>query len=101
MNNSASLTIVATAIAVARQEDQLRAAQEKLVTQTIKEKGCLRYELHQSIDDPRILTFIEIWASETDWHTHMQGEAIREFQSSGAGKLIAEFSLEKMVKVAG
>jgi quinol monooxygenase YgiN len=40
------LTIVAIATAAPGQEAALRAAQEQLVAETVKEPGCLRYELH-------------------------------------------------------
>jgi len=65
--NPSPLTIVATATAAPGQEATLRAAQEQLVAKTIKEPGCLRYELHQSREDSRILVFVETWASEALW----------------------------------
>jgi quinol monooxygenase YgiN len=46
--NPSPLTIVAIATAAPGQEATLRTAQEYLVPETIKEPGCLRYELHQS-----------------------------------------------------
>jgi quinol monooxygenase YgiN len=48
-----SLTIVAITTAVAGKESILRAAQEQLVADTVKEPGCLRYELNQSLDFDR------------------------------------------------
>jgi quinol monooxygenase YgiN len=63
---SAPLTIIAIATAVAGQENALRAAQERLVAETVLETGCLRFELNQSRDDGRILIFTEQWASEPD-----------------------------------
>jgi quinol monooxygenase YgiN len=94
------LTIVAIATAVAGKEHLLRAAQEKLVAETVKERGCLRYELNQSLDDGRILIFTEKWASEREWHAHMEGAAIKRFRASGANNLIADFSLFRMALVA-
>lgn len=101
MEKSLELTIVATTLAEEGQESKLRAAQEILVAATLKEKGCIRYELHQSEDDPRILIFVETWASEVDWKAHMQGEAMQQFQASGATKLIVDFTLHKMKKISG
>jgi hypothetical protein len=43
--STSPLTIVAITTAVAGKEKALRAAQEKLVAETVKEPGCLRYEL--------------------------------------------------------
>ena len=96
MNKPLPLTIVAIATALPGQEKALRTAQEKLVTETVKEAGCLRYELHQSIEDGRILIFMESWASEEAWRNHMQGVAIKRFHASGAGNLFADFTLHRM-----
>ena len=49
------LTIVAIATAAPGQEAALRAAQEQLVAETVQEPGCLRYELHQSREDGKVL----------------------------------------------
>ena len=73
--SASPLTIVAIATAAPGQEDVLRAAQEELVAETVKEPGCLRYELHQSREDSRILVFVETWASEAQWRAHMQCSA--------------------------
>jgi quinol monooxygenase YgiN len=100
MNKSSPLTIIAIATALPGQEKVLRAAQEKLVADTVKESGCLRYELHQSLEDGRVLVFIESWESEEKWRAHMQGAAIKRFHASGAGNLIQDFSLFRMNLVA-
>jgi quinol monooxygenase YgiN len=96
MSISSPLTIVAIATSLPGQEKHLRAAQEKLVAETVKEFGCLRYELHQSIEDGRVLVFMETWASEAQWKAHMQGAGIKRFHASGAGNLIQDFSLFRM-----
>ena len=44
------LTIIAITTAKPGKEAALGAAQERLVTETLAEDGCLRYELHQSLD---------------------------------------------------
>jgi quinol monooxygenase YgiN len=98
--SSSPLTIVAITTAAPGKEDGLRAAQEKLVEETVKESGCLRYELHQSLEDKRILVFVESWATEERWRAHMQGAAIKGFQASGASDLIQDFSLFRMNLVA-
>jgi quinol monooxygenase YgiN len=95
------LTIVAIAAAVPGKEAALREAQAKLVAATLAEPGCIRYQLHQSLDDPRILVFTELWATERDWRAHMQGDAIRQFHASGASRLIRDFTLLRLAPVAG
>jgi len=98
--NPSPLTIVAIATAALGQEATLRAAQEQLVAETIKEPGCLRYELHQSREDSRVLVFVETWAREALWRAHMEGAAIKRFRASGASKLIMDFSLLQMRLIA-
>ena len=100
MPDGAPLTIVALATAAPGHEKALCAAQQALVAETVTEPGCLRYELHQSLDDGRLLVFVESWASEAAWRAHMQGPAIRRFQASGAGRLIQDFALYRMALIA-
>ena len=96
---SAPLTIIAITTAIAGQQDILRTAQHQLVAETVKEPGCLRYELSQSLDDPRILVFTESWASDQDWRAHMQGDALQRFHASGASRLIEDFKLLRLSPV--
>ncbi|MBB4277590.1 putative quinol monooxygenase [Rhizobium mongolense] len=100
MSNT-SLTIIAITTAKSGKEAALGAAQEKLVTETLAEDGCLRYELHQSLDDGRVRIFVETWASEDQWRAHMQGAAMQRFQASGVGDYFADFALHRLAKVAG
>jgi quinol monooxygenase YgiN len=101
MPSSEPLTIIAMTTAMPGRESALRDAQAALVTETLREPGCLRYELHQSLDDGRILIFIETWASEEHWKAHMEGAAIETFRASGATDMIDDFSLYRMKAVAG
>lgn len=95
------LTIVAITTARPGREAALGAAQEKLVAETLIEDGCLRYELHQSLDDGRVRIFVETWASVAQWRAHMDGPAMRRFQASGVGDYFADFALHRLHKVAG
>jgi quinol monooxygenase YgiN len=99
--SSAPLTIIAITTAKPGKGELLGAAQEKLVTETLAEDGCLRYELHQSLDDGRIRIFVETWESEAKWRAHMEGAAMQRFQGSGVGDYFADFSLHRLTKVAG
>lgn len=95
------LTIIAITTAKPGKEAALGAAQEKLVTETLAEDGCLRYELHRSLDDGRVRIFVETWASEDQWRAHMHGAAMQRFQASGVGDDFADFALHRLTKVAG
>jgi quinol monooxygenase YgiN len=87
MSNS-PLTIIAMTTAKTGKEAALGAAQEELVAETLMEDGCLRYELHQSLDDGRIRIFVE-------------GAAMQRFLASGVGDYFADFSLHRLAKIAG
>jgi quinol monooxygenase YgiN len=100
MSNS-PLIIIAITTAKPGKEAALAATQEKLIGETLVEDGCLRYELHQSLDDGRVRIFVESWESEAQWRAHMEGAAMQRFQASGVGDHFADFSLHRLVKVAG
>jgi hypothetical protein len=75
VSTSSPLTIVAITTAVAGKENALRAAQEKLVAETVMEPGCLSYELNQALDVARVLIFTKRWASERKWRSAAVGES--------------------------
>lgn len=101
MKTAEPLTIIAILTAKDGCETRLRAAQERLVVATLKEDGCLRYELNQSLDDGRVLIFVESWTNEAAWRAHMEGAAIRAFVDEGAGDWVRERTLHRMEVVAG
>jgi len=47
---------------------------KKLVEETVKEKGCIKYELFVDVKDYSILTIIEEWESQEDLNNHMASE---------------------------
>ncbi len=95
------LNIIAIITAAPGAESKLRAAQEILVADTLREEGCIRYELNQSLDDGRVVVFIETWASEELWQAHMQGAAIAKFRESGGGDLVVDRKILRLTPVAG
>jgi quinol monooxygenase YgiN len=50
--------------------DELLAGLHGLIPDTRREPGNLRYELHQAIDDPRTITFIEKFADQGAFDQH-------------------------------
>jgi quinol monooxygenase YgiN len=101
MKTASPLTIIAIATAVPGREAELLAAQKQLVAETLRERGCLRFELNQSLDDGRVLIFVESWESEASWRAHMQGAALSRWRATGAAGLIADFALHRMALIAG
>jgi quinol monooxygenase YgiN len=76
-NNRDLLTVVATMRAKAGKEDELRAALESVIEETLKEEGNVNYDLHQGVDDPAVFTFYENWRSKADLEQHLQSPHMR------------------------
>ncbi len=60
--------------------DQVAAVREMLegfIAPTLKEDGCLRYDLFVDADDPTKFTFIEEWASRDALNVHGQSAHIQ------------------------
>ena len=47
---------------------------KKLVEATVKEDGCIKYELFQDLKDSKILTIIEEWENKDALDKHMNSE---------------------------
>lgn len=47
----------------------------KLVAQTRKEPGCVRYDAVQNHEEPHQLTMVETWETREDLDNHMKGQA--------------------------
>jgi len=63
-----AVTLIVILRAREGQETLLEAELRALVSPTRKEDGCLRYDLHRSVDTPGVLLLHEVWATR-DAHT--------------------------------
>jgi quinol monooxygenase YgiN len=63
-----AVTLIVLLRAREGQETILEAELSALVSPSRKEDGCLRYDLHRSVDTPGALLLHEVWASR-DAHT--------------------------------
>lgn len=57
-------------------EAEVRAVLEGFIAPTLREDGCLRYDLFTDLDDPTKFTFIEEWASREALAVHGQSTHI-------------------------
>ena len=64
------LTIVGKIEANADKVDFVKAELLKLIPITLKEAGCIQYDLHQDNDNPAVFLFYENWESRELWQTH-------------------------------
>jgi len=59
---------------------------KKLVEETVKEEGCIEYELYQEFNNPGILTILEEWRDERSLDEHLKSNHFREI-----GPLFSEY----------
>ncbi len=57
--------------------EELREVLTSFVAPTVKEKGCVFYQLHQNLADPTDFSFLEEWDSEEDLLAHSQSAHIQ------------------------
>ena len=69
---SEQLTIIAKLRAKAGIESRVRETFGALRTPTHKEDGCVYYELHQSLENPREFVFYENWTSAAHLDAHLK-----------------------------
>jgi quinol monooxygenase YgiN len=72
--------VIAVTKALPGHAAKLRALEEDLVTTTLKEPGCLRYELNQAVGDEHLLIMIEAWATESAWREHSEGAELKRLK---------------------
>lgn len=93
------LVIVAKIEAKHEHIDQVKAALIGLIAPTLKEAGCIQYDLHQDDEDPAVFLFYEIWESRELWQDHMNSAHINAFRESDAKDAIENITVHEMSKV--
>ena len=74
------VTVIAHARAKPGQHERAREILEELVAPSRKEKGCINYDLHQSVDHPDLFVFHENWTSMEALAAHAKSEHIARFR---------------------
>ena len=57
--------------------EELREVLTAFVAPTVKEKGCVFYQLHQNLADPTAFSCLEEWESVEDLDAHGQSDHIQ------------------------
>jgi quinol monooxygenase YgiN len=70
------------------------AEARKAVAATIKEDGCLSYDMHQSVNDPSRLVVVERWASRDALSRHLETPHLKAWRAAGA-----DFIVDRKVEV--
>lgn len=68
------IRVVAKSYAKSDQLDRLLELSEEMVRETVKEEGCISYELLQDTKDPTVLIIAEEWENEKALEKHMASE---------------------------
>lgn len=77
-----NLTVVAKVISKEGQSKAVGEELYKLIAPTLKEEGCVNYDLHQSIEDENIFIFHENWTSEGHLDAHLATDHIAHCQAA-------------------
>lgn len=92
------LTIVARIEANADRIELVKAQLLKLIEPTLKEVGCIQYDLHQDNEHPAVFMFYENWESRELWQMHMNNTHLAEYMLATEGA-VASFTLNEMTNI--
>lgn len=92
------LTIVARVEAQEGKVEFVKAELLKLIEPTLKEKGCIQYDLHQDNENSNVFFFYEQWESEALLQDHLNTSHIAEYIKTVDGA-IASFVLNRITKL--
>ena len=79
--NQKNLVVLARIKAKSGMEQHALKELTKLIEPTIKEEGCIKYELNTSLKDPCEFLFYEIWTSQDALTKHSESTHIKAFRT--------------------
>ena len=65
-------TVLVTLEAKPGKEKELQAVLSSLIAPSLKEAGCINYDLHKSPTNPRVFMFYENWSSKEAHNLHCE-----------------------------
>lgn len=74
--------------------DKAIAAARLSVAETVKEDGCISYDMHQSVTDPQRLVLVERWESREALTRHFDTPHFKAWRAAGP-----EFVAERKAEV--
>ena len=93
------LTVITYMRAASGKGEAVRAALESLVEPTRQEKGCVNYDLFQSIQDADLFFFYENWDSEEDLDAHLAAPQMQQVIASMREQELLDASASKLNRV--
>ncbi|MGB6219970.1 putative quinol monooxygenase [Haloferula sp.] len=95
---SQPLTIVANIHAHPDKIELVKAELVKLIAVSLKDPGCINYDLHQDNENPNHFMFYENWESRELWQAHMDTPHLAAYVKATEGA-VAEFTLNEMSRI--
>lgn len=95
---SETLTIIARIEAKKEHLDLVKTEIIKLIEPTLKEEGCMQYDLHQDNEETEVFIFFENWASKALWERHNESTHLAQFIKATDGAL-ESLVVNQMTKV--
>lgn len=92
------LTIIAKIVAKTEKRELVKLELEKLIPITLKEEGCIDYDLHQDIDNPNLFLFYENWQNRETWQKHMGNQHLKDF-ATHTEDAIVEIVINEMKQI--
>jgi quinol monooxygenase YgiN len=81
--------VLASAHVKADKRDAFLEGARQVIAATVKEEGCLFYDLHQSVTDPNRFVFVERWTSREALGGHFNAPHMVPWRAV-SGECIAE-----------
>lgn len=62
--------------------EELKSVLKNLVDSSTKEAACLRYDLHQNVEDPNVFILHELWKNKEGLDLHKEQSYLLEFNQT-------------------
>lgn len=74
------IAITAILKAVSGREEQLFEAMQRAIQPSQSEPGCVKYQLHKSLDEEGVFVFYEVWKDEESLKKHIQSDHYKVYR---------------------
>ncbi|MDP3897008.1 MAG: putative quinol monooxygenase [Mesorhizobium sp.] len=81
--------VVATLTTTPGGAEALREPAAACIAETVKEKGCISYELFQSLGEPDRLVFVERWETREDLTAHSKAPHLKVWREASGPHLVS------------
>ena len=94
----AHVNVVATIVAKPGNEKEVEGGLLGLIEPSRQDPGCILYELHRSLDDPRVFVFYETWESRELLGKHLETPHLLAWRAK-APKLAESMDVRVLEKI--